>query len=720
MERVVKNFVKRVSKLPTGAVGLTVLAAAGIIAILLILRPLGHYRGRPSVPERRPNVLLLTIDTLRADALGFAGNRKAGTPVLDRLATGGARFSVAYAHNTTTLPSHANILSGRLPFEHGVRDNAGARFPTALETLATLLRPRGYRTGAFVSAFPLDSRFGLARGFDVYDDRFVDDARPAFLEQERPGPETVRLALQWIRSADERPYFCWVHLYEPHFPYRPDYRSDVEAMDRALGPLLNPILDAGATDRTLVVFTSDHGESLGEHGEATHGIFAYDATLRVPLVLYAPRLWSGRTIESPAFHVDLLPTIMDVLGVTLPPALPGRSLVKTVIAGRAGRLDERPIYFEALSGALNRGWAPLHGVVSGGFKYIDLPIPELYDLKRDPSERENIATSSPERVQALRSLLEGWTASASTAPAGVPIETAAVRERLRSLGYVTGGASRASSYTAADDPKTLIVLDRLLQEVIGLYADGQLTAALEKCRELIARRPQMAVSWLHLAHLEREAGNIGAGVEALRRANALNPQDPETAALLGSYLTEAGRPDEAVAVLEPFAASENADPQALEAAALALARLGRFDEAVRALDRALLSDPTSGGLLVHLGTVQLMAGRRDQARASFERAVALNPVLPRAHSSLAALAAENGETSAALEHWRRAAALDSGEFRTVLAVAISLIRRGREKEGRAYLEFFAASAPESRYAADVKRARAYLARPSQPSQPSQR
>ena len=702
---------KRVSKLPARPFGFALLAGAGVIAILLIFRPLWRYGAQPSPHGPRPNVLLVTVDTLRADAPGFGGNREARTPVLDRLAADGARFLVAYAHNTTTLPSHTNILSGRLPFEHGVRDNAGARVPATLQTLGTLLKAQGYRTGAFVSAFPLDSRFGLGRGFDVYDDQFVDDARPAFLEQERSGTDTVRLALQWMRSGDERPYFCWVHLYEPHFPYRPDYRSDVEAVDRALGPLLNPILDAGARDRTFVVFTSDHGESLGEHGEATHGIFAYDATLRVPLVLYAPQLWKGRTIEGPAFHVDLLPTILDILGVTRPPGLPGRSLVGAITSGR---VEDRPLYFEALSGALNRGWAPLHGVVSGGFKYIDLPIPELYDLKRDPAERVNIATSSAERVQALRSLLQRWTARGSTAPAGAPKESAAVRERLRSLGYVSGSAPPASSYTAADDPKTLIVLDRLLQEVIGLYADGQLPAALEKCRELIARRPQMAVSWLHLAHLEREAGNIGAGVEALRRANALNPHDAETAALLGSYLVEAGRPDEAVGLLQPFVASEDADPQALEASALGLARLGRYDEAVRTLDRALLSDPTSGGLLVHLGTVQLMAGRRDQARASFERAVSLNPVLARAHSSLGALAAENGETSAALEHWRTAAALDAGEFRTVLAVAIGLIRRGREKEGRAYLEFFAASAPESRYAADVKRARAYLARPEQP------
>ena len=244
-------------------------------------------------------MLLITVDTLRADAVGAYGNVRASTPWIDRLAAAGVRFDAAHAHNVVTLPSHANILSGRYPFVHGVRDNAGFRFPQTLDTLATLLKARGYRTGAFVSAFPLETRFGLQRGFDEYDDHLSSAARPAFLEQERSGTETVARARAWLEREPGKPTFCWVHLYEPHFPYTPPepfasnfrdnpYAGDVAAADAAVGQLIEPLLQAGAAGRTLVVFTADHGESLDEHGEATHGIFAYESTLRVPLIVYAP------------------------------------------------------------------------------------------------------------------------------------------------------------------------------------------------------------------------------------------------------------------------------------------------------------------------------------------------------------------------------------------------------------------------------------------------
>ena len=263
-------------------------------------------------------VLLVTVDTLRADALGAYGRAGAETPWMDRLAAEGVRFAEARAQNVVTLPSHANILSGRYPPDHGVRDNSGFRFPAGQETLATVLKAQGYRTGAFVSAFPLDSRFGLDRGFDVYDDRFANvDTHTAFEMEERSGPETVALARDWIRAQGDSPWLCWVHLYEPHFPYAPPaplrerfaaapYQGEVAAADAALGPLLEDVLVGG--DRSaLVVLTADHGESLGEHGEPTHGIFAYEATLRVPLVLHAPRILRPRVVREPVRHVDVLP-----------------------------------------------------------------------------------------------------------------------------------------------------------------------------------------------------------------------------------------------------------------------------------------------------------------------------------------------------------------------------------------------------------------------------
>src|SRR3954463_6040892 len=281
---------------PCCAIALVVSAAAVIVAC-----------AKPSSePRPSPNVLLITIDTLRADALGAYGNRSVSTPWIDRLAAGGVRFTQAHASAVVTLPSHATILSGLYPFHHGVRENAGFRFPPQVETLATLLRARHTRTGAFVSAFPLDARFGLTRGFDVYDDHFSKNeaTAAAFRVPERRGADPVAAALAWI-ARDTAPWFAWVHVYEPHFPYAPPepfasrYRSapylgEVAAVDAALGPLLQPALEAAAGRDTVIVLTGDHGEALGENGEMTHGLFAYEATLHVPLILYQPRLLTPR------------------------------------------------------------------------------------------------------------------------------------------------------------------------------------------------------------------------------------------------------------------------------------------------------------------------------------------------------------------------------------------------------------------------------------------
>jgi choline-sulfatase len=652
----------------------------------------------PRDVRREPglNVLLVTVDTLRADAIGVYGRQPSPTPWIDRLAAGGVRFDFAHAHNVTTLPSHANILSGRYPFDHGVRDNAGFRFPPKVDTLAVLLGARGYRTGAFVSGYPLASRFGLSRGFEVYDDAFVGArTRTAFQLEERRGVETVARAREWLAVRDARPFFCWVHVFEPHYPYEPPepyasrfagdlYHGEVAAADAALGPLLEPILAAGTNGRTLVVLTADHGESLGEHGEATHGILAYEATLRVPLVVYQPRILAPRVVTDAVRHVDLVPTVLDALGAPIPDGLAGASLLP-LAAGRAAAPASS--YFEALSGELNRGWAPLYGLVHGRTKVVDLPIPELYALGDDPAEARNLAPSEPQRLEAMRARLAPLRARDGGAQPRA--ESAEVRERLRALGYVTAGpGAPRERYAEADDPKRLIGLDRLLQEVETLYARGDLRGALARCRELVARRPGMVVSLLHLAQLQRETGDVAAGVTTLERALALAPGDTSTLSLLGAYLTQAGRPGDAAALLSGPARAADADPEVLRSLALALARLGRTGEAVASLTRALEADPEDVQLLVDLGTVRLMAGQPAGAREAFEGALGRNPDVARAHSSLAFLDAQAGRAAAALAHARRAMDIDARECEPLLALASLAGRAGGPSAARPYLELF--------------------------------
>jgi arylsulfatase A-like enzyme/Flp pilus assembly protein TadD len=706
-----------------GAAVLAIAAAVGPALLLGCAAPSsrGGAQGAAEATRPRPlDVLLITIDTLRADAVGaYAAHGRAeprrtapspATPWMDRLAATGVRFETAYAHNVVTLPAHASILSGLYPQAHGVRDNSGFRMPGDVATLATLLAAAGYRTGAFVSAFPLDSRFGLDRGFEVYEDSFVGvTSRPLFLEQERAGRETVELAREWLDQGDARPWLCWVHLYEPHFPYagggdvRRAYAADVTGADAALEPLLRPFLEGAGGDAPLIVLTSDHGEALGEHGEATHGIFAYQSTLRVPLILWQPELLHARVVEAPARHVDLLPTLLDVLGLESPPT-DGRSLLP-LAAGRGGS-NGAASYFESLSPQLQRGWAPLYGVVRGSDKLVELPIVELYDLDADPAENRNLAGERPGLVRELRALLaELRRDDAGPVPSEETVET---RKRLESLGYLSAGEPARASYGEADDPKRLIGLDERLRRVAALYTEGDLDGALRESRELVAERPDMRMALLDLAHLEREAGNAEASIEALGRAHALNPADNGTLALFASYLTMAGRPDEALALTEPHSRLEAPDLDVLLVRALALSRPGLYDEALATLDRAARIDPSNPTVPVYRGTVELIAGRPEEAERAYQAALAIDPDVVAAHVSLGMLAIDAGRADEALEHWRRAVEVDPATHERLLRVAMTLWSSGRRDEARPLLELFVAEAPAARYGERIGEARRIL------------
>jgi Flp pilus assembly protein TadD len=638
----------------------------------------------------------------------------------DRLAGAGVRFETARAHDVVTLPSHASLLSGRYPLAHGVRDNGGFRFPADTPTIATILRAAGCRTGAFVSAFVLDSRFGLDRGFEVYDDRLGGaETGTAFVVPERPGPRTVAAATAWIASLGGQRWFAFVHLYEPHFPYAPPepfasrfgrtpYQGEVSAADAALGPLLAPILGA-ASQRVLVVLTSDHGEALGEHGEATHGVFAYDATLRVPLVLYAPTLFPAAVVSTPARQVDVLPTLLDALGVEPPPGLPGRSLL-SVIEGRGGGPAAPPeSYFEALSASLTRGWAPLQGVVADGLKYVDLPLPELYDLQKDPGEEHNLVAARAQDVARLRARLDRLRAQ-DVGLGGRRQEESETRQALGALGYVGAGSAPppGRAHGEEDDPKRLVALDARASEVLSLYSAGDYDRAAAVCTELLRQRPDMAQSWLQLAYLERARGRQEAAIAAARRAVSLRPRDAESAALLGVYLTEAGRSPDAIGLLEPYARETPADPDVLTALGMAQARSGRTREALASFARVRAADPTNALALVNIGTVELMSGDRVAARRAFEAALDVDDGLARGHNGLGVIAAREGRWDEAIARWQRAVALDPHDYQTLFNLGAALRDRGREAEARRYLEAYLRAAPVALEARDMARVRGWL------------
>lgn len=685
-----------------------------LIPALTVALVLAGCGSGPDSPAASPthegaDVLLITIDTLRADAVGFAGNTRVETPVLDRLAAAGRVFDDAHAHSVVTLPSHANILTGLYPYQHGVRENSGFVLGTGVPTLATLLGAAGYATGAFVAAYPLDARFGLNRGFGVYDDSFPRGTNPdAFVVPERRGGQVVAAARAWWDAQRGKRRFLWVHLYDPHAGYEPPepfasryrdnpYLGEVAATDSFLAPLLAPLLD-GKEPPALVIVTADHGEALGDHGELTHGLFAYEATLKVPLAVWGPGVGPGRDGRS-ARHVDVVPTVLSYLKVAAPAGLPGHSLL-------AGAVDAAPAsYFEALSTALNRGWAPLRGMLRGNRKLIDLPLPELYDLAADPKEERNLYAEDRRTARALRGELPAESVWPPPKGAVSPEEEA----RLRSLGYSAGAGQAKAAYTAADDPKNLVGVDRKLHQAIDAYSRRDYERAAAFAREAAAERPDLAEAYEHLALALRQLERHGEAVAALESALRRGVDRESLRRQLGLALSEAGRAREAVAVLEPAASSPHAGATTLNALGIALSDAGRHGDAVTVLQRATAAYPNDPKGFENLGIVALRLDQPEQARAQLQRALALNPDLPIAWNTLGVALYRLQGSAAALDAWERAAALDGRQYDALFNIGLVAAQAGRPAQARQALARFVATAPPARFGPDLQKARQLLA-----------
>jgi tetratricopeptide (TPR) repeat protein len=675
-------------------------------------------------PDADQNILLVTIDTLRADALSSYGG-PAKTPNLDALAAHGARFTFAHAHVPVTLPSHTSILSGKLPYEHRVRDNSGYRVPDGTPTIATRLKALGFSTGAFVGGFPLSKRFGLTPGFDTYDDQIPElRGDVTFTMPERPANEVVSRAVAWIGQQQGK-FFQWVHVFDAHSPYKPPpefaaqyasqpYYGEVAFIDQSLQPLFDRL--ATLSRPTTVIVTADHGESLNDHGEATHGMFAYEATIHVPLIIATitpsnSRQPRGVVIDTPARHIDILPTILDAVGQSPDSSLMGSSLKDTIINQQS---PDRPSYFEAMTYNLVRGWAPLRGVIVARDKYIDLPIPELYNLAADPKELSNLASSNPARGNVLFGTLKTYD---TNLPNRAGTESAEAVAKLKALGYISGSAAPKASYTDKDDPKTLVALDNDLHKASELNQTGRIDEAIEVMKSVIARRPDTADAYLSLAYAYWERGDLQSAIATLESGLKAGAPDRDIRIRLGIYLAESHtNSDRAIALLTGLPVS---DVEALNGLGIAYSDAKKYGDAERTFKKVLELDPTNGLAYQNLATTTLkpalemknpspaaLALAEDYAR----KAIAADPTLAGAYTTLGVIMSNTNRKSDAIVAWTKSVELDPGDFNALYNLWLELARAGRRDEAARYGQQFLASAPPAFFAAERNEIARYIGR----------
>ena len=645
-----------------------------IVSVLGLSWGCGSPPQAPPAPQAARNLMIVTIDTLRADRVGAYGNTTVATPNLDRLAREGAMATYASAHVPLTRPSHTSLFTGLYPAEHGIRDNVAPPLRTDAPLLAEILQQQGFRTAGFVSSIVLSKQSGLARGFARYSDQFEigdDDARFLNTIQKR-GDATVAEAVAWLGEAATARRFAWVHLYDPHDPYEPPepyrtryagrpYDGEVAWSDELVGRLDGALAANGLRDNTLLIVTSDHGEGLDEHGEAVHGFFVYETTLRVPFLARGPGVKSGHKVDVVVRTVDVFPTVLDLLGLAgSTPAVSGRSLAAAL---RGDRMDDQPSFAESLTPLVHYGWSDLRAVRDGRWKYILAPRPELYDLDRDPAERQDLATQEPARARALRAGLEKRLrqeqAAAREPGAANTTVSPDLLEKLGALGYVSAGKI-ATGLASGADPKDKIdeykTLNTLMREGLVNLREGKPAVSLERFRSLlghgvdsfeahyyaaraladlkrwreavphyegaIAKLPGYSAAYLGLADAHLAAGNGALALDAVRRGQKASPNDPALVDREGDIARRLR--DGALAARSYERVAQMAPRDALVRVKLGevYRDMGRGADAVRLLRDAVQLDPSPASYWKSLGMVLGAGGDLPAAEQAFGEACA--------------------------------------------------------------------------------------------------
>lgn len=622
-------------------------------------------------------IFLISIDTLRADRLPAYGSARVATPAIDALARDGIVFENAYAQVPLTLPSHASMLTGAHPYQTKVRGNIGYRLESE-STLPRLLKLRGYATGGFVSAYVLRAETGIARGFDRYDDSLEVHESATLGALQRSGGETVREALQWIDKVGTEHFFAFVHLFEPHSPYQPaepfrsqyrdPYDGEIATVDAILETFFGELRRRDLYDQSLILLTSDHGEGLGDHGEAEHGVLLYREALHVPLILKLPQSrLGGRRVDTPAQLVDVVPTLLAVTGAATPSGLPGTSLITLAESGGDA---SRTVYSETLYPRLHLGWSELRSLIDRRHHYIESPEPELFDVTTDSSEKKNLRTDRRRDAHAMAEQLSRIPLNLEQPGTEDPEEVA----RLAALGYLGGAPGRPSG--PPRNPRDHIHVLKKVQQTFVLNQQRRYLESIELCREIlrdyaelvdihnqlagtlrqigrlheareiyhqaIRRSPQLVDSFaIEVAKLELDLGNFEAAELNARQAMKLNPAE---AHLVLAAVALARRDLQAAEAEARLATDDEKRPRvpALILLAKILIERNRLQEALAAIDRAQSRITADGAPAVHTlsstrGDILARMGRTAEAEAAFRKELAEFPRTTEAYVRLALL-----------------------------------------------------------------------------------
>jgi arylsulfatase A-like enzyme/Tfp pilus assembly protein PilF len=618
------------------------------------------------------NVVLITIDTLRSDRVSSYGSNLVHTPNIDSFASEGVLFSNAASTVPFTLPAHSSILTGLYPPGHGVRENVGYTLDNSIPTLAEVLSDGGWNTAGFVSAFVLDSRWGIGRGFDYYFDDFdlADFDTPNLSSVQRSGDVTIDEAVRWIDGRPrDAPFFLWLHLYDPHDPYTPPepfksqypahpYDGEVAYTDSLIGDFRTALEERGLLTNSLVILTADHGEGLGDHGEASHGFFVYDSTIHVSLIMRPPSdSGAGRVVDTAVSHVDIFPTILDSVGLAAPKAVHGQSLLP-VIAGENVAPD-RGVYSESLYPLLHYGWAPLRAIRTGKRKLISAPRPEVFDVRSDPRERRDLSLEQPaitaeleQELADLRVKIEIDAPAAGAAP-DIDAETLA---QLQALGYAAGqGGVSLEDETDRPraDPKDKIGVHRTIMWAQSQMSDDQ-EAAERSLVAVLDEDPDVLDAHQMLGQLTSTQNRYPEALEHFRRALELDPEHKNSLMGMASSYRALGRKEEALVGYRRVLEVSGPDTRASLAIADIEFNRGNLEIAAKTLDEAAEHSEAPGLIHNKLGEVLAEQGLRQEALELFVKAIEERDDFALPHFNLAVLYEEGGDARRAVAEYEKA------------------------------------------------------------------